>query len=194
MLHLDNATEFHSEALRRGCERYGIGLEYRPPGQTHTGGHIERYLGTLMRQIHGVPGTTMSNVKARGRYKSEKYAALTIRELDTWLTLEIAGKYHQSVHRGIQMTPSSAWSKALGKRAIPGPQNPERFYLDFLPIIRRRIGRGGFQLFHIRYWDPLLGRLFPESQKTFVRFDPRNLARVWVPIPGSIGVPGGPLC
>jgi putative transposase len=52
VLHLDNASEFHSEAPRRGCERYGIRLDYRPPGQAYMGGHIERYLGTLMRRIH----------------------------------------------------------------------------------------------------------------------------------------------
>jgi putative transposase len=57
-LHLDNAAEFHSIVLSRGCERYGIGLEYRPPGRPYFGGHIERYLGTLMRRIHGLPGTT----------------------------------------------------------------------------------------------------------------------------------------
>jgi putative transposase len=83
VLHLDNASEFHSEALRRGCERYSIQLEYRPRGKVYTGGHIERYLGTLMRCIHGVPGTTMSSVKDRGRYKSEERASLTLRE--PWL-------------------------------------------------------------------------------------------------------------
>jgi transposase InsO family protein len=91
VLDLDNASEFHSEALRRGCERYGIRLDYRPPGQPYTGGHIERYLGTLMRRIHGVPGTTMSNVKERGTYKSEKHASLSLRELESWLTMEDHG-------------------------------------------------------------------------------------------------------
>lgn len=30
LLSLDNAKEFHSIALRRGCEKYGISLEYDP--------------------------------------------------------------------------------------------------------------------------------------------------------------------
>jgi putative transposase len=183
VLHLDNASEFHSEALRRGCERYSIRLEYRPRGKVHTGGHIERYLGTLMRRIHGVPGTTMSSVKDRGGYKSEARASLTLRELESWLVVEIAGRYHNDIHRGIHMTPRAAWKQALGSRPIPAPANPERLALDFLPVITRKIGRSGFQLFHIRYWDPLLSRLFPESQRHFVRYDPRNLARVWVPLP-----------
>jgi len=183
VLHLDNASEFHSEALRRGCERYGIRLDYRPPGHVYTGGHIERYLGTLMRRIHGVPGTTMSNVKARGRYDSEKHAALSLRELEAWLTLEIGGRYHHAIHRGLHMTPFAAWARALGKRPVPSPEYPEKFVLDFLPVISRKIGRSGFQMFHIRYWDPLLSHLFTESQRLFVRYDPRNLAKVWVPIP-----------
>jgi hypothetical protein len=37
-LYVDNAAEFKSEALRRGCEQHGIRLRYRPPGQPHYGG------------------------------------------------------------------------------------------------------------------------------------------------------------
>ena len=43
-LHLDNAKEFHSEALRRGCEQYGISIDYRPVRTPHYGGHIERLI------------------------------------------------------------------------------------------------------------------------------------------------------
>jgi putative transposase len=51
-LHLDNGREFHSEALRRGCEQYGIALEYRPVRTPHYGGHIERLIGTMMGKVH----------------------------------------------------------------------------------------------------------------------------------------------
>ncbi len=183
VLHLDNAAEFHSEALRRGCDRYGIQLAYRPRGRPHTGGHIERYLGTLMRRIHGLPGTTSSNVKSRGKYPSEKRAALTLRELEAWLTLEIAGRYHAAIHRGLHCSPTEAWRRAT-ERGVPGvPKNADAFTLDFLPLVHRKISKDGFQLFHIRYWDPLLPRVFPSSQRQIVRFNPRNLSRVWVAIP-----------
>ena len=46
LLYLDNAAEFKSEALRRGCEQHGIRLDYRPPGQPHYGGIVERIIGT----------------------------------------------------------------------------------------------------------------------------------------------------
>ena len=32
IIHLDNAAEFHSKALKRGCDQYGIDPMYRPPG------------------------------------------------------------------------------------------------------------------------------------------------------------------
>jgi putative transposase len=40
-IHVDNAKEFHAEALVRGCQEYGIRLDHRPPGRPHFGGHIE---------------------------------------------------------------------------------------------------------------------------------------------------------
>jgi putative transposase len=49
-LYVDNAAEFKSEALRRGCDQHGIRLRYRPPGQPHFGGIIERLIGTMMHQ------------------------------------------------------------------------------------------------------------------------------------------------
>jgi putative transposase len=51
-LHLDNAKEFRSEALRRGCEQYGIEIDFRPVRTPHYGGHIERLIGTMMGQVH----------------------------------------------------------------------------------------------------------------------------------------------
>ena len=49
-LHLDNAREFRSEALKRGCEQYGIAIDYRPVRTPHYGGHIERLIGTMRRE------------------------------------------------------------------------------------------------------------------------------------------------
>lgn len=50
-LYLDNASEFKSEALRRGCEQHGIELSYRPLGRPHYGGIIERIVGTVMQRV-----------------------------------------------------------------------------------------------------------------------------------------------
>ncbi|WP_442978155.1 integrase catalytic domain-containing protein [Rhodococcoides yunnanense] len=64
--YVDNASEFKSEALQRGCEQHGIDLGYCPPGRTHYGGIVERIIGTVMTQVHDLPGTTFSNPTQRG--------------------------------------------------------------------------------------------------------------------------------
>ncbi len=51
LLHLDNGREFHSRALRRGCQQHGLRLDFRPPATPRFGGHIERLMGTLMEGI-----------------------------------------------------------------------------------------------------------------------------------------------
>ncbi len=38
-IHVDNAKEFRSKAMKRGAEEHGISLQYRPIGAPHYGGH-----------------------------------------------------------------------------------------------------------------------------------------------------------
>jgi putative transposase len=185
MIHVDNGKEFHSLALTRGCERYGISLEYRPPGRPQFGGHIERYLGTLMRRIHGLPGTTYSNPTERGKYRSETRAIMTMAELERWIALEMAGRYHQRVHRGVHAIPAQLWAQSVRRKEPLPVTDPARFMLDFLPAESRRVGRNGFQINRIRYWDPVLSRLFPPRARILVRHDPRDLSHVYVPSPSN---------
>lgn len=71
VLHVDNAREFHSRALARGCQQHGINLRYRPKRTPHYGGHIERLIGTTIGKIHLLPGTTYSSVADKGDYDAE---------------------------------------------------------------------------------------------------------------------------
>lgn len=52
LLYPDNAAEFKSEALRRGCEQHGIQLSYRPPGLPHFGGIVEQIIRTAVQVVH----------------------------------------------------------------------------------------------------------------------------------------------
>ena len=89
-IYVDNAAEFKSEALRRGCDQHGIKLSYRPEGMPHFGGIIERLIGTMMQMVHELPGTTFSSPAQRGDYDSQATAALTLAELNKWLALAVA--------------------------------------------------------------------------------------------------------
>lgn len=182
-IHLDNAKEFHSQALERGCREHHISLKFQPPLAPHFGGHIERLIGTLMGEVHLLPGTTFSSVRARGDYKSDAKASLTLNEFERWLTLQIVEIYHHRVHRGIGISPLVAWSGGIAaiERAIRRPKDIRKFYIDFLPGETRLIRRDGIQLSRIHYWDnalsPYAGR---SKQKYLVRYDPRDLSHVYV--------------
>jgi putative transposase len=59
MIGVDNGSDFKSATFRRACENEGIRVEFRPPGRPHYGGHIERRMGTMMKDVHALPGTTL---------------------------------------------------------------------------------------------------------------------------------------
>jgi putative transposase len=157
-IHVDNAKEFHAEALLRGCQEFGIRLEHRPPGRPHFGGHIERLIGTMMGAVHLLPGTTFSNVAEKGSYASEQHASLTLPELERWLALQIAGVYHLSIHSALGMSPLAAWQAQVETMtsSLRDPLDETEFFLSFLPAVPRHIRRDGIHLFNIRYWDNVL--------------------------------------
>lgn len=188
-LYLDNAAEFKSEALRRGCEQHGIELDYRPLGRPHYGGIVERIIGTAMHQIHELPGTTFSNPVERGRYDSENLAALTMAELEPWLALA-AATYHGTVHSTLHQTPAGQWADGVAASGRPMmTANPTAFLVDFLPVIRRKLTRTGFVIDHVHYFSnalkPWISRR--DSLARFVlRRDPRDISRIWVLDPDGI--------
>jgi putative transposase len=186
-IHVDNAKEFHAEALVRGCQEYGIRIDHRPPGQPHFGGHIERLIGTMMGAVHLLPGTTFSNVNEKGSYASEERASLTLAELERWLALQIAGVYHLSIHSALGKTPLAAWQESAETTTRRrDPLDETEFFLSFLPAVPRQIRRDGIHFYNIRYWDnvlsPWAGRL---KEPLLVKYDPRNLSRIYVQDPSG---------
>lgn len=180
-LHMDNGPEFHAEALRRGAERYGIELVYRPVARPHYGGHIERFLGTLMHRIHSLPGQTGSNPQARGDYPSGAKAVCTLSDLEQWLAIEICDKYHRSIHGTLNRTPASAWAMAREGQPSREVSHPDQFAIDFMPALRRKVRRDGIKLFNIRYWDALLQPHIGTGEAVLLRYNPRDLSKIFVP-------------
>jgi putative transposase len=189
-LYVDNAAEFKSEALRRGCEQHGIELQYRPPGQPHFGGIVERVIGTLMQLVRELPGTTFCDTRQRGSYDSDANAALTVAELQRWFALAVAC-YHGEVHEGLGRTPAAVWAEKAAEAGPPMTVSSETaFLVDFLPVIRRALTRSGFVIDHVQYYSDALkpwiaGR--EQLGKFVLRRDPRDISRIWALDPdGSV--------
>ena len=187
-LHLDNAREFRSRALRLGCEQHGICLEHRPPGRPRYGGHIERLMGTLMGRLHALPGTTFSSVAARGDYPAEERAMLTLAEFERILALEVLGPYHNDVHSALGRPPAAAWAEGVATAPPRLPRDRNAFVLDFLPWEERVVRRDGLHLFRILYYHGALATLIGEPEcRVRVKYDPRDLSRVFAELPRTAG-------
>ncbi|HYA39644.1 MAG TPA: Mu transposase C-terminal domain-containing protein [Candidatus Methylomirabilis sp.] len=188
-LGVDNAAEFHSAAFERGCAQHGIAIEWRPPGQCHFGGIVERVIGTLMQLVHTLPGTTFSNPADRGDYDSDETACLTLEELERWLAVAITKYYHVRAHAGLDdETPLHLYERGLqalaaGGKTVPVPHDPRAFLIDFLPVVRRSLQRDGITIDHITYYSPALRPWIQrrdQPDRLLIRRDPRDLSRIFV--------------
>jgi putative transposase len=193
-IHLDNAKEFRGDMLRRSCEQYSIGIDYRPVKTPHFGGHIERLIGTFSKDVHTLPGTTFSNIKERGEYKSDVHAAMTLKELEQWLATYITDVYHQKLHSELDMSPLKKYEEGIfGKDDKPGCGFPKRIAdedklrLDFMPYIERSMQRYGIVIEDVHYYRSILNKWinavdpeYPKRKRQFlIRRDPRDISVVY---------------
>lgn len=193
-IHVDNGADFRSNGFSNSCLTYGIELEFRPVKRPKYGGHIERILGTLLREIHDLPGTTFSSVKERDGYDSEKRAVMTLGEFEAWLVDLICNTYHRRVHRGIGMTPTRKWEIGIfGNATVEGvgvpakPSSRMTLLLDFLPSFPRTVQTFGVTIDKFTYyaeclrpWINATEESDPTKKRDFIfRRDPRNVCIAW---------------
>lgn len=193
-IHADNAREFRGNTLKRSCKEYSTDLEWRPVKQPRYGAHIERLFGTILQQVHSLPGTTFSSVAERGQYDSEGNAIMTESEFEHWFLLFITGVYHQKVHSGIGTSPIKQYERGiLGTDEIPGRGLPrkitdeDRLILDLMPYYTRRIQEYGVSIEKVHYFGDVLRRYVktrdpqnPRKKREFVfKRSPKDISLVY---------------
>ncbi|EPJ77224.1 transposase [Pseudomonas sp. CFII64] len=192
VIHSDNGADFRAENIRRSCSNYNIENVFRPVKRPKYGGHIERLLGSFMRMVHELPGTTFSNTFDRDGYDSEKRAALTMGEFEEWLVKSIL-RYHQVPHSAIYMSPARKWHLGFfGNRELdplvsipPRPADPLTVQLDFMPSFHRTVQAYGVQIdvFYyseaLRHWINTKDSETGLARKFVFRRDPRDISVVW---------------
>jgi putative transposase len=194
IIHVDNAREFRGNTLKKSCEDYGIDLQFRKIKHPQYGGHIERMLGTLLMEMHEVPGTTFSNPMEKGEFDSAADAALTLDDFERWLANLVVGAYHNRVHSSLGMPPLVKFKQGiLGSDDMPGTgvlqvaTEPERLRINFLPMDTRTVQPSGIVVDKIAYYSDVLrhwiGALEPGSLRTkrkfLIRRDPRDISFIY---------------
>lgn len=188
-LEYDQGPENEARGIQRGLRRHGIAAKVRAKGHPEQHGTIERLIGTMMRLVHGLRGTTFSSVNERSEAQSEKRACLTLPELERVLALAI-DSYNHTTHDGVGERPMDrylAWYRRPDlhdAERIPPRLASERLLLDFLPYETRALARTGVRLFRVDYSAPELLPLWQRDNgrrvERIVVYDPRSLAQVWV--------------
>jgi putative transposase len=183
-IHVDNGADFRSTAFIRGCRNEGVDIIWRPVGQPHFGGHIERLIGTMMGEVHLLPGTSFANPVDRGSYDSKKNSAMSLRQLESYLGWEIAGGYHERIHSRLMRSPLSAWREHEAQVKLRMPHDRMAFWVSFLPEERRKLRPDGLWLHGLSYWSNVLSAdLGGPKRELLVKYDPRDISRVFVQRP-----------
>jgi putative transposase len=151
-----------------------------PRGKPHFGAHIERLIGTMMGAVHLLPGITFSDVKQKGLLPIR-----STRDSDDIRTGALACSSDRRCASPIGTTPLAAWQEAMSRLASPvrKPVDSTEFFLCFLR-------RDGIHLWNIRYWDNVLSPWAGRMQRPLlVKYDPRNLSRIYVRDPDGLHWP-----
>lgn len=191
-IHLDNAQEFKGYELQRVCEEIGISIQWRPVARPQFGGHIERLIGTSMKEVHTIPGTTFSNIQQRGDYNSEKESALTLYELEQWMCEFVVNVYHKRIHNTINMSPERKYEigifgndENIGKGLPEKIENEDYLKISLLPSIERTIQQHGVVIEKIQYYENSLRRWIKakdekgNARKFLFKYDPRDISQIW---------------
>lgn len=184
LIYVDNGKDFHSLALRRGCEAIGIDLQYRPVGSPHYGGLIERLIGTLMGRCRLLKGSTQRDVRELGDYDAEAHATMSLSDFRLWFVNEIVSQYQLRRHRALGISPLVAWNQAVADGFVPeqapGQWTPFELLVNFLPSVTRKIRRDGIQFADLHYWHNDLAEWIGAEEPKTVSYDPRDVRFVYV--------------
>lgn len=172
-VHADNAGEFRGNAIRLGCRKNDIDLQWRPIKKPHYGAHIEALIGSVEEMVKELYGALFANPKARGSYDSNAEASFTLRELEQALTHWIVNIYHARPHSGLDgRTPLAVFNEGivgtdevLGKGLPDIPVNAERLFIDFLPFEKRQVESYGIRYKNVTYFTDELRPFIGEKNK-----------------------------
>jgi putative transposase len=139
-----------------------------------------------MGAVHLLPGTTFSNPRERGEYQSSQAARMTLRELERWIGWEIAGHYHQRIHGSLHRPPVAVWREHEDRLDLRLPADRLQFWVSFLPEEERTLRRDGVHFCNIKYWaDALAADVGGMNGKLLIKYDPRDLSRIFVRRPSG---------
>ncbi len=194
---VDRAPHLVGGDLEDACGQLGIRLEPSPAGRPWFKGAIERQFRTHNTGlVHGLPGTTFSNVLARGEYDAEGMACISLTRFREILHVYLLDVYGQEWNRGVGGVPAARWAAATAAGWTPALyHDAEEIRLLLGRGAVRTIQRAGIDHLSLRYQSrdlDALRRELPAGTAVALKYDPEDLGAVHVQIPAAQRDPEGP--
>nr|WP_315463254.1 DDE-type integrase/transposase/recombinase [uncultured Rhodoferax sp.] len=184
ILVVDNGPEFHSVSLENACYSLGIELQYSPRKNPWFKGKIERFQGTLNREVaHGIPGTTFSNILEKEDYDPLKHAVVRLSTLREVVHIWVVDVYHERVHRTLKAPPIAMWKSSISADDIHLPDDPAVFDAIMGRSEERRLTHKGIEFEGLFYNSPeltTLRRQLGDVLDVSIRIDDTNIGRIFV--------------
>ncbi len=185
---VDRAPHLVSGDLDDACGQLGIHLDPTPVKRPWFKGAIERQFRTHNTGlVHGLPGTTFSNVLARGEYDAERMACISLTRFREILHVYLLDVYGQEWNRGVEGVPAQRWAAAVAGGWTPAlhPDAGEMRLLLGRSAVRT-IQRAGIDHLSLRYQSAeleALRRALPGGTPVALKYDPEDLGALHVQIP-----------
>lgn len=184
LLVCDNGLEFHSKQLQRVCNELNIELFFCPKHQPHYKGTVERFLGTLNRQVsQKISGTTFSNITMRGEYNSVQSSTITLQKLRELIYFWAVEIYMQRKHSTLNTSPYKKFEASKRNFEPLLPESPEMLHLICAKEYVRRLSHEGIIFKRIFYNSETLRNIrISKGNKAQVicRVDVQDLEKIWV--------------
>jgi putative transposase len=179
----DNGKEFIGNSLGDACLDLDILLDQMPIKKPHFKGKIERLFRSVTFLVHGLPGTTFSNVRERGEYDSEGQACLYLSDAKEILTKYFVDYYGERLHKGIRAIPARRWEAHFQQGFTPRvPASAEKLRILLGRSFSRTIQHYGISFENILYNSPDLGDLRHrlEGKDVKIKIHPGDISRIYI--------------
>ncbi len=185
---VDRAPHLVGGDLADACGPLGIALEPSPVKRPWFKGAIERQFRTHNTGlVHGLPGTTFSNVLARGEYDAAGMACISLTRFREILHVYLLDVYGQEWNRGVGGVPAQRWAAAVAGGWTPAlHHDAEEMRLLLGRSAVRTIQRAGIDHLSLRYQSAeleALRRALPGGTPVALKYDPEDLGALHVQIP-----------
>ncbi len=179
----DNGKEFIGTGLANACLSLNTVLEQMPIRRPHYKGKIERKMRTVTTVLHGLPGTTFSNIKERGDYDSVGQACITLGDLKQILHIFLLDIYAERFHEGLHGVPARQWERAIENGFLPRvPASSEELLILLGQTTTRKLQPQGIEWEGIFYDGGDLSYLRHElkGEDVKIKYHPGDISRLYL--------------